>query len=108
MQYETDKIKKLRQEVEFYKRQLNEVASGIIGLDYKIIEMGHEIRQMQKGFALIAGLNQFKPLPVLKKYTIILQKKLLYRCKWIYPWYCTRSRTCPDIFHPPISKEIPV
>ena len=67
MQYETDKIKKIRQEVEFYKRQLNEVASGIIGLDYKIIEMGHEIRQMQKGFALIAGLNQFKPLPVFEE-----------------------------------------
>ena len=67
MQNDTDEIKKLQQEVEFYKRQLNEVTSSVIGLDYKIIEMSHEIRQMQRGFALIAGLNQFKPLAVFEE-----------------------------------------
>lgn len=67
MQNDTDEIKKLQQEVEFYKRQLNELTSGVIGLDYKIIEMSHEIRQMQRGFALIAGLNQFKPLAVFEE-----------------------------------------
>ena len=67
MIYESEEIKKLHQEIEFYKRQLYEITSGVIGHDYKIIEMSHEIRQMQRGFALIAGLNQYKPLQVFEE-----------------------------------------
>lgn len=67
MIYESEEVKKLHQEIEFYKRQLNEITSGVIGHDYKIIEMSHEIRQMQRGFALIAGLNQYKPLQVFEE-----------------------------------------
>lgn len=60
-------IKKLQQEVDYYKQQLNELTGDYISLDYKIIDLSIEIAQMKKGLALIAALNQLKPIPVFEE-----------------------------------------
>jgi signal transduction histidine kinase len=51
----------LEKELAFYKHQLNELTADLINRDYQMAEMSHEIRQMQRGFALIAGLNRYVP-----------------------------------------------
>lgn len=61
MQETNETIRKLKVEVDYYKRQLNELSGTIVSRDYQVAEMHNEIRQMQTGFALIAALNQFKP-----------------------------------------------
>ena len=60
-------IEDLQKEVAFYKKQLNALSGGVISGDYKLVQMGNEIRQMKRGFAMIAALNQFKPLPVFEE-----------------------------------------
>lgn len=67
MEDSKDTIITLTKEIEYYKKQLNELSGAAIKSDYKMVEMGNEIRQMQRGFALIAGLNQFKPIPVFEE-----------------------------------------
>lgn len=67
MQSPDEKIKSLQQEVDYYKRQLNEMTGDFIRRDYKVIDMSIEIMQMTKGLALIAALNQFKPIPVIEE-----------------------------------------
>lgn len=52
----------LKKEVTYYKAQVNELSGAIIALEYKLAEMGNEIKQMRKGFSLIAGLQQHKQL----------------------------------------------
>lgn len=61
MQETNETIRKLKLEVDYYKKQLNELSGSMVSRDYKVAEMHNEIRQMQTGFALIAALNQFKP-----------------------------------------------
>jgi signal transduction histidine kinase len=61
MEIANEKIIKLQAEVDYYKKQLNELSGGIVSRDYKVVELNNEIKQMQTGFALIAALNQFKP-----------------------------------------------
>lgn len=67
MQTPDEKITKLQKEVDYYKKQLNELTGNVINQDYRAIEMMNEITQMRKGFALIAALNQFKPVPVFEE-----------------------------------------
>jgi signal transduction histidine kinase len=67
MQKPDEKIKSLQQEVDYYKRQLNELTGDFINRDYKVIDMSIEIMQMTKGLALIAALNQFKSIPVFEE-----------------------------------------
>lgn len=61
MQETNETIRKLKLEVEYYKKQLNELSGSVVSRDYKVAEMNNEIRQIQTGFALIAALNHFKP-----------------------------------------------
>ena len=61
METANEKIIKLQEEVDYYKKQLNDLSGGIVSRDYKVVEMNNEIKQMQTGFALIAALNQFRP-----------------------------------------------
>lgn len=67
METPADIIKNLQKEVEYYKRQLNELSGDNIRRDYKVIDMSIEIMQMTQGLALIAALNQFKPIPVFEE-----------------------------------------
>ena len=62
-----ERIKKLQQEVAYYKKQLNELSGAVVSRDYKVAEMNNEIRQMQTGFALISALNKFKPILVFEE-----------------------------------------
>ena len=52
----TDPDKK-QQEINYYKKQLKEMGSSAIGLQYKIAEMSRETQQMRKGFELISDLQ---------------------------------------------------
>ena len=52
----TDPDKK-QQEINYYKKQLKEMGSSAIGLQYKIAEMSRESQQMRKGFELISDLQ---------------------------------------------------
>ena len=60
-------INDLQKEVAYYKKQLNDLSGGVIRGDYKLVQMGNEIRQLKRGFAMIAALNQFRPLPVFEE-----------------------------------------
>lgn len=64
METANEDINNLQQEVEYYKKKLNELSGSIVSRDYKVAEMNNEIRQMQTGLSLIAALNQFKPIAV--------------------------------------------
>ena len=48
----------LRTEVEYYKRQLDDLAGENLRLDYTISGLRHELRQKRKGFALLSALQQ--------------------------------------------------
>lgn len=54
-------IEQLQKEIDYYKKQLNELSGVAISRDYRIAEMNNMTKQMRTGFALIADLNQFKP-----------------------------------------------
>ena len=51
-----------QKEVAYYRAQVNELSGAIIALEYKLAEMANEIKQMKKGFSLIAGLQQHKQI----------------------------------------------
>ena len=57
-----ERIKKLQQEVAYYKKQLNELSGAVVSRDYKVAEMNNEIRQMQTSFGLISAFNKFNPI----------------------------------------------
>jgi len=62
MDTQGQKINDLREEVDYYKRQLNELTGDFVSRDYQVIDMSIEITQMRKGLELIAALNQFKSI----------------------------------------------
>ncbi len=45
------------QEAQYYKKQVNELAGTIVGLQYNIAEMGKEAGQMKRAFDLMASLQ---------------------------------------------------
>jgi signal transduction histidine kinase/class 3 adenylate cyclase/CheY-like chemotaxis protein len=51
-------VERLRGEVEYYKRQLNELAGENLRLDYTISGLRHDLRRKQQGFALLSALQQ--------------------------------------------------
>lgn len=55
---ETPDSESLRTEVEYYKRQLDDVAGENLRLDYTISGLRHELRQKRQGFALLSALQQ--------------------------------------------------
>lgn len=57
----TDKksdIKSLRKEIDYYKKQLDELAGENVKLDYAISGLRHELKQKRQGFALLSELQQ--------------------------------------------------
>ena len=48
----------LRQEIEYYKRQLDELAGVNLKLDYQISGLRHELKQKRKGFELLSELQR--------------------------------------------------
>jgi len=51
-------LKRLREEIAYYQRRLDEVAAENIRLDYAISGLRHELKQKRQGFALLAHLQQ--------------------------------------------------
>ena len=47
-----------RTEVEYYKRQLDDLAGENLGLDYTMSGLRHELQQKRQGFALLSALQQ--------------------------------------------------
>ena len=48
----------LRTEVEYYKRQLDDLAGENLRLDYAMSGLRHELQQKRQGFALLSALQQ--------------------------------------------------
>lgn len=51
-------LESLRTEVEYYKRQLDDLAGENLGLDYTMSGLRHELQQKRQGFALLSALQQ--------------------------------------------------
>ena len=51
-------IGRLRRELDYYRRQLDEMAGENVKLDLAIIGLRHELRQKRQGFALLTELQQ--------------------------------------------------
>ncbi len=51
-------IDPLRKQIDFYKRQVDELAGANLGLDYTVSGLQHELRQKRQGFALLSELQQ--------------------------------------------------
>jgi signal transduction histidine kinase/class 3 adenylate cyclase len=49
---------RIRREIDYYRRQLDEVAADNIKLDITISGLRHELTQKKQGFALLSGLQQ--------------------------------------------------
>jgi len=52
-----DQLKNKEKEANYYKKQVDELTGNIIGLQYRVAEMGNAIRQMQSSFGLLSGLQ---------------------------------------------------
>lgn len=50
--------KTLRKELDYYKKQLDELAGENVKLDYAISGLRHELKQKREGFALLSELQQ--------------------------------------------------
>ena len=51
-------LESLRTEVEYYKRQLDDLAGENLRLHYAMSGLRHELRQKRQGFALLSALQQ--------------------------------------------------
>ena len=51
-------LESARQELEYYRRQVDELAGENLKRDYEISGLRHELRQKQQGFALLSQLQQ--------------------------------------------------
>jgi K+-sensing histidine kinase KdpD len=51
-------IERLRKELAYYKRQVDELAGENLKLDYTISGLRHDVKQKQQGFALLSELQQ--------------------------------------------------
>ena len=51
-------LESLRTEVEYYKRQLDDLAGENLRLDYTMSGLRHELQQKRQGFALLSALQQ--------------------------------------------------
>ena len=57
----TSDIEALRQELDYYKRQLDELAAENVRLDYTLSGLRHELKQKRQGFAVLSELQQSIP-----------------------------------------------
>ena len=51
-------LERLRQELDYYKRQLDELTGENLKLDYTLAGLRHELKQKRQGFALLSELQQ--------------------------------------------------
>jgi serine phosphatase RsbU (regulator of sigma subunit)/signal transduction histidine kinase len=54
----TSDLERLRQELDYYKRQLDELAGENVRLDYTLSGLRHELKQKRQGFAALSELQQ--------------------------------------------------
>jgi signal transduction histidine kinase len=53
-----DEHERLRREVEYYRRQVDELGGEILRLDYAVSGLRHELTQKRQAFALLSSLQQ--------------------------------------------------
>ena len=100
MEKTIDTIENLQKEVEYYKKQLNELSGDNIRRDYKVIDMSIEIMQMTQGLALIAALNQFKPIPVFEEIYDHFTEKINVHMKMDFSMLLLPDAGVPGNFFP--------
>jgi signal transduction histidine kinase/class 3 adenylate cyclase len=58
MSDEVSDIERFRKEIDYYKRQLDELTGENVKLDYTLSGLRHQIKQRHQGFALLSELQQ--------------------------------------------------